>query len=107
MELRHFRWPDRKAPKQYVELGKKVKVIADNSLDGYNAIAPNHCIVEVDLKNRETLSLYCPYPLGSEPNVMTEEQRIAKLRDCAEDLTEAEKDRLVNWILTMDSVEAL
>jgi len=107
VELRHFRWPDRKAPKQYVELGKKVKVIADNSLDGHNAIAPNHCIVEVDLKNRETLSLYCPYPLGSEPNVMTEEQRIAKLRDCAEDLTEAEKDRLVNWILTLDSVEAL
>jgi len=59
------------------------------------------------LKNGETLSLYCPYPLGSEPNVMTEEQRIAKLRDCAEDLTEAEKDRLVNWILTLDSVEAL
>ena len=106
VELRHFRWPDRKAPKQYVELGKKVKVIADNSLDGHNAIAPNHCIVEVDLKNGETLSLYCPYPLGSEPNGMTEEQRIAKLRDCAEDLTEAEKDRLVNWILTLDSVEA-
>ena len=107
VELRHFRWPDRKAPKQYVELGKKVKVIADNSLDGHNAIAPNHCIVEVDLKNGETLSLYCPYPLGSEPNGMTEEQRIAKLRDCAEDLTEAEKDQLVNWILTLDAVEAL
>ena len=105
--LRHFRWPDRKAPKQYVELGKKVKVIADNSLDGHNAIAPNHSIVEVDLKSGETLSLYCLYPLGSEPNGMSEEQRIEKLRICAEDLTETEKDALVHWILTLDEVAAI
>ena len=38
---------------------------------------------------------------------MTEEQRIAKLRYCAEDMTEAEKDQLVNWILTLDELKAL
>lgn len=107
VSLRHYRWPDRKAPKAYVELGKKIKVIADNGLDGHNAIAPNHGIVEVDLKNGETLSMYCPYPLGSEPNGMTEEQRITKLRTCAEDLTESEKDQLVNWILTLDELAAI
>ena len=107
VELRHYRWPDRKAPKQYVDFSKKIKVIADNGLDGYNAISPNHAIVEVDLKSGETLSMYCQYPLGSEPNGMTEEQRIAKLRTCAEDMTEAEKDQLVKWILTLDEVAAL
>jgi 2-methylcitrate dehydratase PrpD len=90
-----------------VDFSKKIKVIADNGLDGHNAISPNHGIVEVDLKNGETLSMYCQYPLGSEPNGMTEEQRIAKLRYCAEDMTEAEKDQLVNWILTLDEVKAL
>lgn len=107
VDLHHFRWADRKAPKEYVELGRKVKVISDNGLDGYNAISPNHGIVEVDLKNGETLSLYCRYPLGSEPNGMSEEQRIAKLRTCAEDMSEAEKDALVKWILTLDEVAAL
>ena len=107
LELRHFRWPDRRAPEQYVEFAKKITAIADNGLDGHNAIAPNHNIVEVDLKYGETLSLYCEHPLGAEPNPMSEEQRIAKLRMCAEDMTEVEKDRLVNWILSLDKLESL
>ena len=107
VDLRHYRWADRKAPQQYVDLAAKVTVIADNGLDGHNAISPNHGIVEVDLKDGRTLSMYCQYPLGSEPNGMTEEQRIAKLRYCAEDMTEAEKDELVKWILTLDELEAL
>lgn len=107
VELRHYRWPDRKAPQRYVDFAKKITVIADNGLDGHNAISPNHCIVEADLKDGKTLSLYCQYPLGSEPNGMTEEQFVAKLRTCAEDMTEAEKDALVKWILTLDEVAAL
>jgi 2-methylcitrate dehydratase PrpD len=90
-----------------VDFAKKIKVISDNGLDGHNAISPNHAIVEVDLKNGETLSMYCQYPLGAEPNQMTEEQRIEKLRCCAGDRSEAEKDQLVSWILKLDQVEAL
>ena len=107
VELRHYRWPDRKAPQKYVDFGKKITVIADNGLDGHNAISPNHAIVEADLKNGKTLSVYCQYPVGAEPNGMTEEQFVAKLRTCAEDMTEAEKDALVKWILTLDEVVAL
>ena len=51
--------------------------------------------------------MYCQYPLGSEPNGMTEEQRIEKLRYCADVLTEQEKDTLVNWILKLDEVASL
>jgi len=107
VDLRHYRWPDRLAPQEYVDFSKKIKVISDNGLDGHNAISPNHGIVEVDLKNGETLSMYCQYPLGSEPNQMTEEQRIEKLRYCAGDRSEAEKDRLVNWILKLDEAASL
>jgi len=107
VDLRHYRWPDRRIPQKYVDFSKKIKVIADNGLDGHNAISPNHGIVEVDLKSGETLSMYCQYPLGSEPNGMTEEQRIEKLRYCADMLTEEQKDKLVNWILNLDEVEAL
>jgi len=107
VDLRHYRWADRKAPQKYVDFSKKIKVLPDNGLDGHNAISPNHGIVEVDLKNGETLSMYCQYPLGSEPNGMTEEQRIAKLRYCAEDMTEAQKDELVNWIMNLDQIAAL
>lgn len=107
VELRHFRRPNRKAPPEILEFSKKITVHADNGLDGHNAIAPNHSIVEVDLKDGRTLSMYCPYPLGSEPNGMTEAQRIEKLRTCAETLTETEKDALVAWILTLDDLEQL
>ena len=107
VDLRHYRWPDRRFPQKYVDFSKKIKVIPDNGLDGHNAISPNHAIVEVDLKNGETLSMYCQYPLGSEPNGMTEEQRIEKLRYCADELTEEQKDALVNWILTLDEVASL
>ncbi len=102
VELKHYRWPDRKAPKEYVDFSKKITVIADNGLDGHNAISPNHGIVEVELNDGQILSMYSKYPLGSEPNGMTEEQRIAKLRTFAEELTEAQKDELVDWILHLD-----
>ena len=107
VELKHYRWPDRKAPKEYVDFSKKITVIADNGLDGHNAISPNHGIVEVELNDGQILSMYSKYPLGSEPNGMTEEQRIAKLRAFAEELTEAQKDELVNWILTLDQLAAM
>ena len=107
VELRHFRWPDRKAPQKYIDFAKKITVLPDNGLDGHNAIAPNHGIVEVDLTDGRVLSMYCPYPLGSEPNGLTEAQRIDKLRTCAEDLTETQKDELVNWILSLDELKAL
>ena len=107
VELRHFRWADRKAPQKYIDFSKKITVIGDNGLDGHNAIAPNHAIVEVDTVDGKTLSMYCKYPLGSEPNGMTEQQRIEKLRTCAEDMTEAQKDQLVNWILTLDALDAM
>ena len=48
-----------------------------------------------------------PVGIGAEPNGMTVEQFVAKLRTCAEDMTETEKDALVNWILTLDEVAAL
>jgi len=102
VELKHYRWADRKAPQKYIDFSKKITVIGDNGLDGHNAISPNHAIVEVDTVDGRTLTMYCRYPLGSEPNGMTEEQRIAKLRACAEDLTEAQKEALVNSILSMD-----
>ena len=107
VDLRHYRWPDRIVPQKYVDFSKKIKVISDNGLDGHNAISPNHAIVEVDLKDGKTLSMYCQYPLGSEPNGLTEEQRIEKLRYCAEDMTEEQKDALVHWILTLDEVASL
>ena len=107
VELRHFRRPDRKAPAEIVKFSKKITVRPDNGLDGHNAIAPNHSILEVDLTDGRRVSMYCPYPLGSEPNGLTEKQRIAKLRTCAEELTETEKDALVAWILTLDDLEAL
>ena len=107
VDLRHYRWADRKAPQRYVDFSKKITVHPDNGLDGYNAISPNHGIVEVELNDGRVFSMYCKYPLGSEPNGMTEAQRIEKLRYCAEDLTEAQKDELVNWILTLDQLEAV
>ena len=94
VELKHYRWADRKAPQKYVDFSKKITVYADNGLDGHNAISPNHGIVEAELKDGQVLSMYCKYPLGSEPNGMTQEQRIAKLRTCAEELTEAQEKRL-------------
>ena len=105
--LKHYRWPDRKAPQQYVDFAKKITVVADNSLDGHNAISPNHGIVEVELQSGEILSMYCQYPLGSEPNAMTHEQRMQKLRDCAEEMTEEQKDKLVDWIMNLDKVEKI
>lgn len=105
--LQHYRWPDRKAPQKYVDFSKKITVHADNSLDGHNAISPNHCIVEVEKLDGEILSMYCQYPLGSEPNGMTHEQRMQKLRDCAEDMTEEQKDKLVSWIENLDKVEKI
>jgi len=105
--LKHYRWPDRKAPQKYVDFAKKITVVADNSLDGHNAISPNHGIVEVELNNGEILSMYCQYPLGSEPNAMTHEQRMQKVRDCAEDMTEEQKDKLVSWIENLDKVEKI
>ena len=105
--LKHYRWPDRKAPQKYIDFAKKITVISDNGLDGYNAISPNHGIVEVELNNGEVLSMYCQYPLGSEPNAMTHEQRMQKLRDCAEDMTEEQKDKLVDWIMNLDKVEKI
>lgn len=107
VELKHYRWADRKAPQKYIDFSRKIKVIADNGLDGHNAISPNHAIVEVEKNNGEVLSMYCRYPLGSEPNGMTQEQRVAKLRACAEDLTEEQKDQLVNWILNLDKLPAM
>ena len=107
VELKHYRWPDRRFPQKYVDFSKKITVVADNGLDGYNAISPNHGIVEVELNDGKVLSMYCKYPLGSEPNGMTDEQREQKLRNCAEDMTEAEKDQLVNWIMTLDQLEAM
>lgn len=104
VELRHYRWPDRRFPKKYVDFSKKITVIADNGLDGHNAISPNHGIVEVELNDGQVLSMYCKYPLGSEPNGMTDEMREQKLRDCAEDMTEAQKDALVKWIMGLDTV---
>ena len=83
-------------------LGYEGNALADN-----NAISPNHCIVEVDLNDGRMLSVYAQYPLGAEPNAMTEEQFIAKLRTCAEALSETEKDALVSWILKLDEVAAL
>ena len=105
--LKHYRWADRKAPQQYIDFSKKITVIADNSLDGHNAISPNHGIVEVELNNGEILSMYCQYPLGSEPNAMTHEMRMQKLRDCAEEMTEEQKDKLVDWIMSLDKVEKI
>lgn len=107
VELKHYRWPDRKFPQKYVDFAKKITVIADNGLDGHNAISPNHGIVEVELNDGQVLSMYCKYPLGSEPNGMTDAQREEKLRYCAEDMTEAQKDELVNWIMTLDQLEAM
>ena len=107
VELKHYRWPDRKAPQRYVDFAKKITVHPDNGLDGYNAISPNHGIVEVELNDGRVFSMYCKYPLGSEPNALTEAQRIEKLRLCAEDLTEAQKDELINRILTLDQLEAM
>ena len=107
VELKHYRWPDRKAPQKYVDFSKKITVIADNGLDGHNAISPNHGIVEAELNDGRILSMYCKYPLGSEPNGMTEAQRIAKLRAYAEDLSEEQKDQLVDWILNLDKLAAL
>lgn len=107
VELKHYRWADRKVPQKYIDFSKKITVCPDNGLDGHNAISPNHGIVEVEKTNGEVLSMYCRYPLGSEPNGMTQEQRIAKLRTCAEDLTEAQKDALVNWILNLDQLDAM
>jgi len=72
VELRHYRWPDRKPPQKYVDFSKKITVYPDNGLDGYNAISPNHGIVEVELNDGKVLSMYCKYPLGSEPNGMTQ-----------------------------------
>ena len=107
VELKHYRWPDRRFPQKYVDFSKKITVIADNGLDGHNAISPNHAIVEVELNDGKILSAYCKYPLGSEPNGMTDEQREQKLRNCAEDMTEAQKNELVNWIMTLDKLEAM
>ena len=107
VELKHYRWADRKAPKKYVDFAKKITVIGDNGLDGHNAISPNHAIVEVDTVDGRTLTMYCRYPLGSEPNAMTHEQRIAKLRACAEDMTEAQKDELVSWVMDMDKAATI
>ena len=107
LELKHYRWPDRKAPQKYIDFAKKITVIGDNGLDGHNAISPNHAIVEVEKTNGEVLSMYCRYPLGSEPNGMTVEQRIEKLRNCAGELTEAQKDEMVNWILNLDQLTAM
>ena len=107
MELKHYRWADRKAPKKYVDFSKKITVIGDNGLDGHNAISPNHAIVEVDTEDGRTLTMYCRYPLGSEPNAMSHEQRMAKLRACAEDMTEAQKDELVAWVMDMDKAATI
>ncbi len=107
VSLKHFRRPDRKPPQDVLEFSKKITVLPDNGLDGHNAITPNHSILEVDLTDGRTLSMYAPYPLGSEPNGMTEAQRIEKLRTCAEPLTEIEKDALVAWVLTLDELEQL
>ena len=107
VELKHYRWPDRKAPQRYVDFAQKITVHPDNGLDGHNAISPNHGIVEVELNDGRIFSMYCKYPLGSEPNGLTEAQRIEKLRFCAEDLAEAQKDELVNWILSLDQLEAM
>lgn len=102
VELRHYRWPDRKAPQKYVDFAKKIKVIADNGLDGHNAISPNHGIVEVELLDGSVLSMYSQYPLGSEPNGMTDAQREEKFRAFAGNLPDARKDELVDWIMNLD-----
>jgi len=53
------------------------------------------------------LSMYCKYPLGSEPNQMSDAQFEQKLRNCAEDMTVEQQDKLVNWIMTLDTLEAM
>lgn len=107
VELKHYRWPDRRFPQKYVDFSKKITVVADNGLDGHNAISPNHAIVEAELNDGRVISVYCKYPLGSEPNGMTDEQREEKLRYCAEDMTEEQKDELVAWIMNLDTLEAM
>jgi 2-methylcitrate dehydratase PrpD len=107
VDLRHYRWPDRRIPQKYVDFSKKITVVADNGLDGHNAISPNHAIVEVTLNDGKVLSMYCKYPLGSEPNQMTDAQFEQKLRNCAEDMTAQQQDKLVNWIMTLDTLEAM
>lgn len=108
VNLKHFRRPDRKAPQDVLEFSKKITVHPDNGLDGHNAIAPNHGILEVDLTDGRTLSMYAPYPLGSEPNGMTEEQRVAKFLTCAEELlSEDERRKWVADILAFDTIETI
>ena len=107
VELKHYRWPDRCFPQKYVDFSKKITVVADNGLDGHNAISPNHAIVEVELNDGKILSMYCKYPLGSEPNQMTDAQFEQKLRNCAEEMTTEQQDKLVNWIMTLDTLEAM
>ncbi len=107
VELKHYRWPDRRFPQKYVDFAKKITVVADNGLDGHNAISPNHAIVEMELNDGKILSMYCKYPLGSEPNAMSDAQFEQKLRNCAEDMTVAQQDELVKWIMTLDELEAM
>jgi 2-methylcitrate dehydratase PrpD len=107
VDLRHYRWPDRRIPQKYVDFSKKITVVADNGLDGHNAISPNHAIVEVTLNDGKVLSMYCKYPLGSEPNQMTDAQFEQKLRNCAEDMTTEQQDQLVKWIMSLDELEAM
>ncbi len=102
VDLRHYRWPERKAPQKYVDFARKIKVFSDNGLDGHNAISPNHGIVEVELLDGRVLSMYSQYPLGSEPNGMTDEQRTEKFRAFAGAMPEAEKEAMLDWILHLD-----
>ena len=87
------------------ELAQKVTVVPDDALDGCCETTPNHAAMDLVLKDGSVRSLYEPYPCGSEPNPMSIEQAIAKLKKCTDGwLSEEERNTLLDTIMNVDSI---
>lgn len=103
VDLRHFRGPIKP---EILEFSKKISVTPDNALDGHNEISPNHAAMDLYLTDGTVRSIYVQYPLGSEPNAMSDEQLNAKLRHCAEGILSPEAaEQLIGAIWALDDCE--
>ena len=62
--------------------------------------------VEIELKNGETHSAYCEYPKGDPENPLSETELIEKFEKlCGNILTESEKRRTVDSVLSLEKID--
>jgi 2-methylcitrate dehydratase PrpD len=62
--------------------------------------------VEIELKNGETHSAYCEYPKGDPENPLSETELIEKFEKlCGNILTESEKRRTVDFVLSLEKID--